>query len=308
MSFGTMASSLVVFLCAVFAVFSGTAAQTTYLPDSENVYHLFTRQNPTISQPMVLGYSTLIGANFDPARRTVVLIHGWDSTALSASNVALVPAIIAAADVNLIAVDWSAGAGTTDYNVLISHNVPLCAESIARFIVWLNLETGATIDQYHIIGFEVGAHLGGIVGRNLNSLIPFITALAPTRHGFNGTNQFFSTDGAYTEAIHTDAFGSGTHEPVAHSDFYPNGGFSQPGCDIVDWECSRDRSFLYFAESIVSGGFAGSRCEGDFDSDIILPINCNPEDTLPMGGLTDKTGNWGFFYVPVNAQSPFSQG
>ncbi|XP_047990003.1 lipase member I-like [Leguminivora glycinivorella] len=303
-----MVSTVAVFLCAAFAVFSGAAAQTTYLPDSQNVYHLFTRQNPSVSQPMVLGFPTLIGSNFNPARRTVLIVHGWDSDAVSAFNTALVPAILSAADVNLIALDWSAGARTTDQNVLISHNVPLCANSAARFIVWLSQQTGATIDQYHIIGFEVGAHLSGIIGRYLDGQVPFITALAPTRHGFNSTNQFFPTDGGYTEAIHTDVYGSGVHEPVAMSDFYPNNGFFQPGCELVDWECSRDRAFLYFAESVASGGFTAARCEGDFDHDVILPINCDPKETLPMGGLTDKTGNFGFYSLPVNAQSPFSQG
>ncbi|XP_063530763.1 pancreatic triacylglycerol lipase-like [Cydia strobilella] len=124
---------------------------------------------------MVLGFPTLIGSNFDPTRRTAVIIHGWDSNALSPFNVALVPAILAAMDVNLIAVDWSAGAVTDDYNVLISHNVPLCGESVARFIAWLNLETGATFDQYHIIGFEIGSQMAGLVGRNLNGAIDIIT-------------------------------------------------------------------------------------------------------------------------------------
>ncbi|XP_026747545.1 uncharacterized protein LOC113508663 [Trichoplusia ni] len=48
-----------------------------YNPDAENVYHLFTRLNPTVSQPMVLGNKALLSNNFDPKKKTVILIHGW---------------------------------------------------------------------------------------------------------------------------------------------------------------------------------------------------------------------------------------
>ncbi|KAI8431535.1 hypothetical protein MSG28_016033 [Choristoneura fumiferana] len=111
---------------------------------------------------------------------------------------------------------------------------------IGRFIFWLNLVTGSSLDLYHIIGFEVGGHLGGLVGRSLNGLVPFITALNPPRTGWNETNMFRPSDGLATEAIHTDVFGSGMLEPVADCDFYPNGGLVMPGCYWVDWECSRD--------------------------------------------------------------------
>ncbi|XP_063374987.1 pancreatic triacylglycerol lipase-like [Cydia amplana] len=135
-------------------------------------------------------------------------------------------------------------------------------------------------------------------------------SLNPPRNALNATNTFFSTDGVYTEAIHTDVLGSGLMQPVANTDFYPNGGLSQPGCEIVDWECSRDRAFLFFAESLVSGGFTGRRCDVEIDADVIAPVVCesDSEDTLPMGGLTDKAGSFGVYYVPVNEQSPYSQG
>ncbi|KAI8431533.1 hypothetical protein MSG28_016032 [Choristoneura fumiferana] len=94
-------------------------------------------QNPTISQPMLLGVPSLIAANFDPSRSTVVLIHGW--------------------------------------------------------------------------------------------------TLEPPRPGFNlNSNAFLSTDGIFTEAMHTNAGVTGLVQPVADVDFYPNGGTTMAGCRCGD--------------------------------------------------------------------------
>ncbi|XP_073966207.1 pancreatic triacylglycerol lipase-like [Choristoneura fumiferana] len=301
-AFGTMALSVFLAVVAAFAVISGVH---TYNPDTENVYHLFSRQNPTVSQPMLLGVPSLVATNFNALRPTVIILHGWSSGPTSPFNLHLIPRVLQAADVNVIAVDWSAGAYEPDYNGVVNTNVPLSADSIGRFIFWLNLVTGSSLDLYHIIGFEVGGHLGGLVGRSLNGLVPFITALNPPRTGWNETNMFRPSDGLATEAIHTDVFGSGMLEPVADCDFYPNGGLVMPGCYWVDWECSRDRSYQYFAESIVSGGFTSVKCESTTDA---LEGNCDSEETIVMGGLVDKSGRSGIFYLTTNAQAPFSTG
>ncbi|XP_073966362.1 pancreatic triacylglycerol lipase-like [Choristoneura fumiferana] len=285
---------------------SSMARTARYAPDTENVYHLFTRQNPTISQPMLLGVPSLIAANFDPSRSTVVLIHGWSSSATSDFVVNLVPRILAAADVNVIAVDWSAGAYEPNYYSVVANNVPLSGSSIGSFIFWLNLSTGASIATYHVIGFETGAHIAGLVGRSLGGLIPHITALEPPRPGFNlNSNAFLSTDGIFTEAMHTNAGVTGLVQPVADVDFYPNGGTTMAGCRWWDWECSRDRAYQYLGESILTGGFTGVLCESLLEA---TSGSCESEETLNMGGLTAKFGSSGIYYLTTNEQSPFSTG
>ena len=37
-------------------------------------------------------------------------------------------------------------------------------------------------------------------------------------------------DAEYVDVIHTDAGRFGTSRKVGHSDFFPNGGYNQPGC------------------------------------------------------------------------------
>ncbi|CAG7832777.1 unnamed protein product, partial [Allacma fusca] len=65
------------------------------------------------------------------------------------------------------------------------------------------------------------------------------------------------------DAIHTHAWALGMKKPVGHVDFYPNGGFSQPGCFKLSWGalfkslsgiCSHKRAIELMRESILSHG------------------------------------------------------
>ncbi|KAI8431543.1 hypothetical protein MSG28_016038 [Choristoneura fumiferana] len=121
-----------------------------HVADGEGTLHLvdmwqkasdISELNPTVSQPMLLGNTGLLGlTNYDPRRRTIVLIHGWNSGTHSPFNTVLVP-----------------------------------GEGIARFIDWLNGVTGAVATHYHIVGHSLGAHMAGIIGRNVNGNIAYLT-------------------------------------------------------------------------------------------------------------------------------------
>lgn len=83
-------------------------------------------------------------------------------------------ALLRAEDLNVIVVDWSRGAnviGHREANV----NTVLSGEAVARFIRWLNQETGSNLAQYHLIGHGLGGHQVGVVGRNLQRRVPYIT-------------------------------------------------------------------------------------------------------------------------------------
>ncbi|KAJ8706734.1 hypothetical protein PYW07_012812 [Mythimna separata] len=268
-----------------------------------NVYLIHGQLRPTTSQPIPLrGHSNLKASNFDAKKKTVFLVHGWRNTPVSDFNVYLIHAYLAAEDVNIILVDWSIGAGQT-YMVALNNSIR-SAEHVARFITWLNGASGAKLDNYHVIGHSLGAHQSGIVGRQLGGGLAYITALDPALPGWiTNPSSFRATDGVYTEVIHTDAGFSGLLSPVGDVDFYPNGGRNMPGCD--DWNCGHHRCIFYMAESLTSGGFTGTRCE---ILAAALTGNCTSTDTLKMGGRTAKTGSSGLYYLPTNANSPFSQG
>ncbi|KAI5639362.1 lipase domain-containing protein [Phthorimaea operculella] len=283
---------------------SDLAEAARYSPDSQNIYHLFTRQNPAVSQPLLMGNAGLLGStNYNPNRRTAVIFHGWLDNALGDVNTVLVPAFLAAEDMNVIVVDWGAGANTINYVAAVRNTVP-SGEAVARFIRWLNAATGATPAQYHLVGHSLGAHQAGVVGRNLNGEIAYIHALDPALPGFaTNDDKFRSSDGVYTEVIHTNAGVLGYLGTLGDVDFYPNGGINMAGCDGIN--CDHDRCFHYLAESLISGGFRGTRCATFVGA---MAGNCFLWGSLNMGGLVPKTGQSGIFYLETNSSPPFSRG
>ncbi|KAF9406587.1 hypothetical protein HW555_013091 [Spodoptera exigua] len=282
---------------------SDVLAAARYNPNVNNHYHLFTRSNRVVSQPIPLGAdAALRNSHFNRNRKTVFLIHGWRNTPSSDFNTHLINAYLTAQDVNVIMVDWSFGAAG-DY-LPAQANTIRSGEHVARYITWLNSASGANLNNYHIIGHSLGAHQAGIVGRHLNGRVPYITALDPALPGWITHAQAFrSTDGIYTEVMHTDAGLYGIVNPAGDVDFYPNGGSGMPGCG--DRNCSHHRCIFYMSESLTRGGFTGRRCE---NLNAALNSNCNASGTLRMGGPNAKTGSSGIFFVRTNANSPYSQG
>ncbi|XP_075989748.1 lipase member H-A-like [Anticarsia gemmatalis] len=294
--------AIIVLTIAIGAVLA--APEPRYDPDRQNVYHLFTRQNPTVSQPLLMGSEGLLGlTNYNAARRTVVLLHGWMDSSTAPFNTVLVPAFLSGEDLNVIVVDWSTGAGSINYFTAVT-NTLASGLSVARFINWLNTVTGAVPAMYHIVGHHLGGHQAGIVGRNVRGDVGYITALDPAYTAWpNNVNKFRATDGMYTEVIHTNVGVTGYIAPLGDVDFYPNGGSSMPGCNSQ--ECDHSRSYFYFAESLTSGGFTGRRC-GTYLSAMLG--NCFLLGNLRMGGLVPKTGSSGIYHLVTNPTSPFSQG
>ncbi|XP_073966217.1 pancreatic triacylglycerol lipase-like [Choristoneura fumiferana] len=279
-------------------------AAARYAPDTQNVYHLFTRANPTVSQPILIGANGVLGSsNFNPSRRTIMILHGWIDNVLGDVTTVLIPAFLEAEDVNVIAVDWSAGASTINYAAAVVNTVT-SGEAVARFINWLNQSTGSTPAQFHIAGHSLGGHQSGIIGRNVNGNIACLRALDPALPGWiTNDNKFRANDGAYTEVIHTNAGLLGYITNLGHTDFYPNGGINMPGCNSQ--QCDHDRCFYYLAESLRTGGFTGTRCATYAGA---MTGNCVLWGNLQMGGLRPKTGSTGIYYLQTNAAPPFSRG
>ncbi|XP_045450495.1 pancreatic triacylglycerol lipase-like [Melitaea cinxia] len=274
-----------------------------FRPEVSNVYFLYTRENPNNGQIIFRNENWLSLTNYKSLRRTIVLIHGWRNSASSEFNNVLIPALLAAEDVNVIVVDWSVGAGSLSYRQ-VNFNCITSAAAVADFIKWLNQASGSTLSQYHIIGHGVGGHQAGIIGRNLDRDVPYITGLDPALIGWvNHIDRFRSNDAWYTEVIHTNYGIFGYIGDLGLVDFYPNGGISMPGCDSNS--CDHAMGYHYFAESISSGGFTGTECLNYYAAVLRM---CFSDKTLKMGGLTPKNGHYGVYYLETNADAPYSKG
>jgi len=266
-----------------------------YNPDASNRYHLFTRANPSISQPLVLNNAaTVHNSNFNARRRTVVMMHGFAGSITSGFNTVLLPAFLAAEDVNVIILDWSAGSSWGPRAIQ-------AGQAAGRFINWLNSITGATANNYHVIGYSVGGHGAGIIARTINGNVGYVTGLDPADR-WDTAWLFRPNDGLYTEVMHTNGGDSGWLNPLAQVDFYPNGGRQMPGC--MTSLCHHYRSYYYMAESLRTGGFTGRRCD---NLNAALVGNCSGS-TLRMGGVRPKNGNTGIYHLTTNALHPYSRG
>ncbi|KAL1470996.1 hypothetical protein MTO96_023915 [Rhipicephalus appendiculatus] len=137
---------------------------------------------------------------------------------------------------------------------------------------------GVTPDRFHVLGHSLGSHIAGYAGQKLRFL-GRITGLDPAEPFFEGMSPLVRldpSDAMFVDAIHTDGkrftvplpTGLGMIDPVAHIDFYPNGGVTQPGCEKViknfslkngAWQglrdsvtCRHERANQFMAEALMT--------------------------------------------------------
>ncbi|XP_022105423.1 pancreatic lipase-related protein 2-like [Acanthaster planci] len=272
------------------------------------------------TDPSSLQYST-----FSELRNTVFVIHGFtEKGARSEWMEEMKDALLAAGNLNIFLVDWAAGARNL-YTQSVQ-NTRVVGRVIARFIQFLNTETGTSFDQVHLIGHSLGAHIAGYAGAYQPG-IARITGLDPAGPNFENNDpkcRLDPTDAIFVDNIHSDGetlleLGMGLEQPLGHVDFYPNGGKEQPGCPktvsdkLDDFEselkCSHFRAVYYFTESIPSTEcqFTAYPCSG---WDKFLTGQCESCGVLGcpvMGYRTVNTLARGKFYLKTASQAPFCE-
>jgi len=208
---------------------------------------LCTRGNP--DQQIWDTEESLKSSNFDPEKKTKVLIHGFNLNRETLARESLegwigdtTDIILDVEDVNVIQVDWRRGA-SVDYDQATS-NTRLIGAQVGYLVKSLMEHKDARSLDFHLVGFSLGAHVAGFAGKyvqktgNQPSMIGRITGLDPASPGFNFDNpevRLDKTDAKFTDVIHTDTqtfltMAAGLNRTLGHIDFYPNGGQAQTGC------------------------------------------------------------------------------
>ncbi|CAO1386505.1 unnamed protein product [Diamesa serratosioi] len=142
--------------------------------------------------------------------------------------------------------------------------------SIAMADVMLTLlNDGLDIQKLHLVGFSVGSHMAGLIGRHIQTksskkfTVKRITALDPAYPLFYPNLAYQpinKNDAEFVDVIHTDAGLYGTPIPSGTVDFWPNGGYiPQPGCRLRSFiattendMCTHRRAYYLWAESIAN--------------------------------------------------------
>lgn len=166
----------------------------------------------------------------------------------------------------MICVDWKRYSTDLSYAVAtmrakhIGHDI---AQVLTR--ITYNLTKG--VENIHLIGHSMGAHIAGFVGKNLVDKIPRITGkylrsifivrfiffnnyniqmfkkkcissgLDPAKPRYEDNDpvdRLCDTDAYFVDVMHTNSAKNGFKKSIGHIDFFPNGGKSQPNCKFSD--------------------------------------------------------------------------
>ncbi|KAL3268122.1 hypothetical protein HHI36_007249 [Cryptolaemus montrouzieri] len=276
--------------------------------------------------------SSINNAGFQKGEDVIIAIHDFTSNGYSGWIKHLGSAVLAKYPMNLISVDWEAGA-EPPFDQAIA-NARVVALEIIVFINVL-LSMGTPKDDIQLVGHGVGAHIAGYVGQEIVGLKK-ISGLDPTGPRFQYMPEVVRLHpecARYVEILHTDYFqdlSQGTEEYLGHADFFINNANKQPGCHEVKHHsilklgrqellpgqilpgCSHKRAFKYFIESIENRDciFVGVQCPSYKEFVKGQCTNCmsdTDEDICITFGLSSKhniTFNQSY-YLDTASESPF---
>lgn len=196
---------------------------------------------------------------------TVIYIHGFAEYGLGLSGKHIENAYLALKeDYNIFLVDWGDLCAFPWYPQATIHT-KLVGQYLGKFISFYNDTGELPISKIHVIGFSLGAHLAGFIGKYLiehsYEKLPRITGLDPAFPLFANSERISKEDADFVDVIHTDAGRIGLGVSIGHADFYPNGGsLVQPGCDLTSLAdekmieqfgyCAHLRAWKFYAESV----------------------------------------------------------
>ena len=108
----------------------------------------------------------------------------------------------------------------------------------------------------HLIGYDLGAHVAGIAGKNtIRGRIYRIVGLDPSRPLFNENmsgNRLSIGDATMVEVYHSNGGQLGIFTPIGNTDYYINNGRVQAECASTNNDCSHYRSVITFSR-LLSG-------------------------------------------------------
>ncbi|GAB0094042.1 pancreatic triacylglycerol lipase [Sergentomyia squamirostris] len=212
---------------------------------------------------------------------------------------------------SVVVVDWGGnGASSPPYTQAVA-NIRLVGAITAHIIHLLHEELGLpNLDKVHMIGHSLGSHLSGYAGftlqRDFNLTLGRITGMDPAEPLFHQVDPIVRldrTDAKFVDIIHSDAKpftsgGLGISQVIGHLDFFPNGGFNQPGCkeDMATYVEQEGGSFFWGVQQFVSCNHIRSH---QFFLESIMPkcpfmaISCEDYESFKAGNCfkCDRDGH-----------------
>lgn len=264
---------------------------TTSAAETDILYYFFNQNDTEVGTEISsTNVTALEDTEFSTDLDTILLIHGWEGNKSSDINTKVGPSLLTNHNVNVFVVDWGALA-ITNY-ISAQSSVVSVGEYVADFIQSLVDTYGLDLSKVALVGHSLGAHVSGNAGAALDGQVGLIVGLDPAGPLFtvlDTSNRLDPTDALYVQVIHTSTL-LGYDLTLGDADFYPNGGASQPGCDLdVGNGCSHGRVVDLYAESVLgtTSDFVALECSSYACYSL---GDCDGNDESVMGGYpVDET-------------------
>ncbi|XP_035727793.1 uncharacterized protein LOC118444057 [Vespa mandarinia] len=280
---------------------------------SEDVtFELYTNNNPV--QGYFLKVNDITGLKespFESENPTKILIHGWTDSANTYWLQDFRQNYLTIGNYNVISINWFP-ASLKEYGIAAKLTRQI-GKYIAEMLDFLVSQTGLSLDDVHILGHSLGAHVAGFAGMKVSGTIGRITGMDPARPGFESSNlndlriRLDSRDAKFVDIIHTCAGTLGFIRSIGHVDFYPNGGtFRQPGCPVFSAQyCSHARAHDFMGESIINPlTFSAVQCNSWIE---FKAGKCRDNSTMVFMGENVNRNARGSFFLETNAQPPYGK-
>ncbi|XP_043327774.1 hepatic triacylglycerol lipase isoform X2 [Cervus elaphus] len=222
------------------------AAETNEtLKETRTRFLLFRGETDKGCQIRLTHSDTLQQCGFNSSLPLVMIVHGWLVDGILEDWVwEMVAALKShlAQPVNVGLAEWVTLAHN-HYTTAV-RNTRLVGQEIAALLQWLQESVQFSPSHVHLIGYSLGAHVSGFAGSYMSrkhkiGRITGLDAAGPLFEKASLSDRLSPDDASFVDAIHTFTWehmglSVGIKQPIAHYDFYPNGGSYQPGCHFLE--------------------------------------------------------------------------
>ncbi|KAM9586091.1 hepatic triacylglycerol lipase isoform 1-T2 [Trichechus inunguis] len=280
--------------------------------------------------------NTLRECHFNTSLPLVMVIHGWSVDGVLETWIRQLVAALKSGlsqPVNVGLVDWITLAH--QHYVIAVRNTRVVGREVATLLQWLEVSVRFSRSNVHLIGYSLGAHVSGFAGSYIGGThkigrITGLDAAGPLFEGTPPSDRLSPDDANFVDAIHTFTrqhmgLSMGIKEPVAHYDFYPNGGSFQPGCHFLELykhiakyglnaitqtiKCAHERSVHLFIDSLLHSRLQNTaylcRDMDVFSQGLCLRCKKGRCNTLGYHIRQDPQTKSRKLFLVTRAQSPF---